>query len=80
LSARIHERHEARADARNIIEDKFKERDSDLPTSVNRHPAVTDTPPDVPLPMTTPEDLGEEEEIDDWQDNRVVNGKNGTEN
>lgn len=80
LTARIHERHEARAYARNIIDEKVKERESDQPGKVRRHPAVTDTPREVPLPTTTPEDLGEEEQADDWRDRPAVNGKNGTEN
>lgn len=81
LSARIHERHEARASARNIIEEKFTERDSTRSDPVRKHPAVTDTPRDVPLPETTPEDLGEEEESDDARPSRgIATGKNGTEN
>lgn len=48
-------------------------------TAGMRHPAVTDTPADFPLPETTPEDLGEEEEDKSgWLDSRAANGKNGT--
>lgn len=45
---------------------------------IPRHPAVTETPRDVPLPETTREDLGEEEEGEDRRG--VANDKNGTEN
>jgi hypothetical protein len=79
LSARIHQKHGARVAARNIIEDKFNERDSNRPGAVPRHPAVTDTPRDVPLPETTPEDLGDEEE-DGGRRDGTANGTNGAEN
>jgi transcriptional regulator with XRE-family HTH domain len=46
--------------------------------SMPRHPAVTDTPPDVPLPETTTEDLGEEDKGEGWHDGHAANGKNGT--
>jgi transcriptional regulator with XRE-family HTH domain len=77
MAAKIHERHGARAEARNIIKEKFDERDAALPGNVPRHPAVTDTPPDVPLPETTPQVSDDEAEGEDWP-NGSVKRKNGT--
>lgn len=84
LSLRIYERSGARSEAVSKISHLISEL---LPTPatlsgaedsgrLKRHPAVTDTPPDVPLPETTPEDLGEEEEGEGWHN--AANGKNGT--
>lgn len=44
---------------------------------IPRHPAVTDTPPDVPLPETTPQVPDDDEEDEIWR-NEHANGMNGT--